>query len=636
MKSAKTITVVGGGLAGLAATMKLVEKGNKVNLVSVVPVKRSHSVCAQGGINSKSHNMGEGDSVEAHAYDTIKGGDFLGDQPPIFEMCYNAPHIIMTLEKIGVPFNRTPMGTLDRRRFGGTLYLRTTFTGASTGQQLLYALDEQVRRAEVKGLVQKFENHEFMRLVTNEDGVACGIVMMDIHTLDLMVLKSDAVIFATGGNGVMFKKSTNSMHNTGGAVGRLFVQSGVQVANPEFIQVHPTAIPGMDKCRLISESVRGEGGRAWVYGNSQRQIQHPDTGETVVCGRTGEKWYFLEELYPGYGNLVSRDVASRAILTVTEAGMGVDGKDQVYLDVTHLDASTRHKLEAVLDIYRKFTGEDPNTVPMRIFPAVHYSMGGVWVDWPAQDDSDRAARYRQMTNIPGAFAAGECEFQYHGANRLGANSLLSCIYGGLVAGSEVDAYIHSLPEGFAHSDTGMYEEAQAKELAFKQDLFSRNGSENIFVLHDELSKILVEKATVRRSNQGLDEAMNKLKELRERYNNISIEQKSSYVNQGYIFANQFRYMLEYAISLIKGARLRDESRGAHSKEGFPERDDENWLKTTIATYSKEGEPVITYNDVDTRHFTPVLRDYRKAVKHTPEAKNVPNNVGIATSRDYAR
>ncbi len=635
MTKKRTVTVVGGGLAGLSATMKFAELGYKVNLVSVVPVKRSHSVCAQGGINSVSDMMGEDDSPELHAYDTIKGGDFLADQPPVYEMCYNAPYILKMLDHIGVPFNRTPSGHLDRRRFGGTLYNRTAFSGASTGQQLLYSLDEQVRRAEVKGLVQKYETHEFMRLVTNQDGAACGIVMMDIFTLDLMVLKSDAVVFATGGNGILFGKSTNSMHNTGAAAARLYVQSGALLGNPEFIQVHPTAIPGRDKYRLMSESARGEGGRVWTWGNASKKIKNPADGQLIQCGMTGEKWYFLEAFYPGYGNLVARDVASRAILTVTEAGLGIDGKDQVYLDVTHLDEKTQDKLGAILEIYEKYTGEDPRKVPMRIFPAVHYTMGGLWIDWPAFGE-DRTARYRHMTNIKGVFAAGECEFQYHGANRLGANSLLACIFGGLTTGAECDAYMQTLPADFTQSELGSYEEAQAKELAFKQELFSRQGDENVHVLHDELSKILIDKVTVRRSNAGLQEALDKIYQIRDRYKNITLGDKGNYVNQTYIFANQFRYMLENAIALTTAALKRDESRGAHSKEGFGERDDENWLKTTVVRYQKDGEPLITYNSVDTRYFKPVKRDYTKAVKKQVEMENPPSFVPIVTSRDYAR
>ncbi|MCH9811511.1 succinate dehydrogenase (quinone) flavoprotein subunit, partial [bacterium] len=509
MDKKKKVIVVGGGLAGLSATMKLAELGCDVDLISLTNVKRSHSVCAQGGINVAINLMGEMDSPDIHTYDTIKGGDFLGDQPPVLEMCYNGPALIRMFDRLGVPFNRRADGHLDFRRFGGTLYKRTAFAGASTGQQLLYALDEQVRRYEVSGQVTKYEHHEYMRSVIDSNGITRGIVMMDLRTSNMSALEGDAVLLATGGNGVIFKYSTNSTICTGAANGRAFCQ-GVKIANPEFIQIHPTAIPGDDKLRLMSESARGEGGRIWVYGDSTKTIEGPD-GSAVVCGKTGEPWYFLEELFPAFGNLVPRDVAARYIIKVVEeAGLGVDGKKQVFLDLTELDEKTLHKLESILEIYQKFTGDDPRKVPMKIFPAVHYSMGGMWVDWPATGDADRFERYRQMTNIKGLFAAGECEFQYHGANRLGANSLLSCVYGGMVAANEMFFFIDDVAHKNPVEEKDIFEEAVAHEMAHKQDLLERAGGENVYKLHDELASIMVSNVTVVRSNAGLKDAIAKI------------------------------------------------------------------------------------------------------------------------------
>jgi len=621
----KEVIVVGGGLAGLSAALKLCENGCHVKIVSVTRVKRSHSVCAQGGINAAINSMGENDSPLIHAYDTIRGGDFLANQPPVLEMCLCGPAIIRMMDRFGCTFNRTPEGNLDFRRFGGTLYNRTAFCGASTGQQLLYALDEQVRRYEAKGQVQKFENHEFMRLVRDGEGLTRGIVFMDLFNLKLDVMKADAVVVATGGPGLIFKKSTNSTFCTGAANGRLFMQ-GMKYANGEFIQVHPTAIPGEDKLRLMSESARGEGGRIWVYGDSSKQIETPE-GKTIPCGTTGEPWYFLEELYPAYGNLLPRDIASREILRICELGLGVDGKMQVYLDISHLNEEKLRKLKSIIEIYEKFTGEDPRKVPMKIFPAVHYSMGGAWVDWPAADDPDRWQRYRQMTNLPGCFNVGESDYQYHGANRLGANSLLSCIFGGLIVGEEVPRYLTNLKSTYHNVSSTVYEHAVREESLFKKELMSRDGGQNVFILHDELSEWLVNNVTVKRNNADLKRTFHKIQEIRERYKKISLDDRSQFANQTYAFANQFASMLEVALVITKSALERNESRGAHFKSDTPKRDDEHWLKTTIAEYAP-NEPNISYESIDLCYLDPLPRVYTHAQKVIPTLKNVPANIKL--------
>ena len=623
----KEVIVVGGGLAGLAAAMRLAENGCYVKIISVTQVKRSHSVCAQGGINAAVNIKGEDDSPLIHTYDTIKGGDFLGQQPPILEMCLSGPLVIEMMDRFGCTFNRTPEGNIDFRRFGGTLYNRTAFCGASTGQQLLYSLDEQVRRYEVEGQIEKFEHHEFLRLIQDEGGVARGIVMMDLFNLKLDILKADAVIIASGGPGLIFKKSTNSTFCTGAANGRLYMQ-GMHYGNGEFIQIHPTAIPASDKLRLMSESIRGEGGRVWVYGDSSKSIEAPD-GTMLPCGETGKPWYFLEELYPAFGNLVPRDIGARKILRVIELGLGVDGREEVYLDVTHLPEKVLHKLESVLHIYQRFTGEDPRKVPMRIAPAVHYSMGGAWVDWPAADAPDRMERFRQMSNLKGCFVAGEAEYQYHGANRLGANSLLSCIFGGLVCGVEVPRYLETLSKSYDEIGEAPFKEAIKNEESFKHDLINRSGKENIHNLHEELSWHMVQHVTVKRNNKDLAATLSKIKEIRDRYKNISLDDKGSVLNQTYVFANQFNSMLELAMIITKGALLRDEFRGSHFKPEFPERDDKNWMKSTIASYDpKSDEPNITYEPVDTPYLKPIQRDYTKAKRIKPNLENIPKNIQL--------
>jgi succinate dehydrogenase / fumarate reductase flavoprotein subunit len=621
----REVIVVGGGLAGLATTLKLAEQGCKVTLLSVTKVKRSHSVCAQGGINAALNLKNQGDSPYIHFIETVKGGDFLADQPPVLEMCLCAPSIIRMMDRFGCPFNRTADGSLDVRGFGGTLYQRTVFCGASTGQQLLYTLDEQVRRYEAEGLVIKLEHHEFLRIIQDEAGIARGVVLLDYLDLSLRAVKADAVVIATGGLGILYRRSTNSTFCTGAANGRLFMQ-GMHYGNGEFIQIHPTAIPGPDKYRLISESARGEGGRVWVYGDSSKQIETPD-GRMIPCGETGQPWYFLEELYPAYGNLVARDIAAREILKVCMMGLGINAGLQVYLDVSHLPPATQKKLAAVLDIYEKYTGEDPRKFPMRVFPGVHYSMGGAWVDWPASNAPDRDRRYRQMTNLPGVFAAGECEFEYHGANRLGANALLSCIFSGLTAGVEVPRYLDRLPSSYHEVPSIVFDQALSLEEAYKRDLFSRDGKENSFHLHDEMGMWLIQNVTVSRNNHDLQLTMDKLKELRERFKSITIHDRSTRWNQAFIHALQFRPMLELAMAITKSALLRNESRGAHYKPEFPERNDAEWLKTTVALYA-HGEPEISYLPVDLAYLKPYKRDYTKVEETKPKLENLPDHVSL--------
>jgi succinate dehydrogenase / fumarate reductase, flavoprotein subunit len=590
--AAPRIIVIGGGLAGLAAVIKIAEAGGTVDLFSIVPVKRSHSVCAQGGINAAKDLKGEGDSTDKHFDDTIYGGDFLANQTPVKAMCEAAPGIIDLLDRMGVPFNRTPEGLLDFRRFGGTLYQRTAFAGATTGQQLLYALDEQVRRHESDGKVRKFEGWEFLSAVLDSKGVARGITALDLRTMELRSFPADAIILATGGNGAIFGKSTNSVVCTGSADSAIF-QQGAYYANGEFIQVHPTCIPGEDKLRLMSESARGEGGRVWVPRNAgeKRPIkQIPDA----------DRWYFLEEWYPKYGNLVPRDVATRAIHKVVyEYGLGIDGQPMVYLDLTHIDRATlNRKLEGILEIYEKFVGDDPRDVPMKIFPGMHYTMGGLWVD------------FNQMTNIPGIFAAGECEYQYHGANRLGANSLVSCIFGGFISGPNALKYAKNLP---AQEGDGGHAAEIARQAEINAKLLKNEGTENPFKLWRELGSTMTEHATVIRYNKGLKLADDKIVELLERFKKVNLSDRSQWANTSFAFARQLKNMLELSRTITLGALLRDESRGAHYKPDFPDRNDEKFLKTTKASFTGAQEgPKFEYEEVDTQFIKPRPRSYTAA------------------------
>lgn len=583
--TSQRIIVVGGGLAGLMTTIKIAETGTPVDLFSLVPVKRSHSVCAQGGINGAVNTKGEGDSPWEHFDDTVYGGDFLANQRQVLGMCEAAPAVIHLLDRMGVMFNRTPEGLLDFRRFGGTKHHRTAFAGASTGQQLVYALDEQVRRYEVEGLVQKYEGWEFLEAVLDDEGVCRGIVSQDLRSMEVHTFKADAVVMCTGGIGLIFGKSTNSMINTGSAASALY-QEGVYYANGEMIQVHPTAIPGDDKLRLVSESVRGEGGRVWTY-------------------KDGKPWYFLEEKYPEYGNLVPRDIATREIFHVcVDMGLGINGENMVYLDVSHIPADILNvKLGSVLDIYEKFVGDDPRKVPMRLFPGMHYSMGGLWVD------------INQMTNIPGLFAAGEAEFQYHGANRLGANSLLSCIYGGMVAGPNAVRYAKGLKRSVESLSESIFSQYQNKHEQKFESILRMEGTENPYQIHRELGKWMTDNVTVVRYNDRLQKTNEKIMELKDRWKHIGVADKSRWENQMAPFTRQLWNMLELAQVITTGALMRNESRGAHYKPEFPDRDDENFLKTTKARYTPDG-PMIDYEDVDVSLIKPRLRNYAVSKEET--------------------
>jgi len=583
------IVIIGGGLAGLSAAIKIAEMGGHVELFSIVPVKRSHSVCAQGGINAAKNLKGEGDSTWQHFDDTVYGGDFLANQPLVKAMCDAAPAIIDLLDRMGVTFNRTPEGLLDFRRFGGTLYNRTAFAGATTGQQLLYALDEQVRRYESEGKVTKYEHWEFLSGVLDGNRVCRGICAMDLRSMEVRVFPADAIIIATGGIGAIFGKSTNSVVCTGSAQSALY-QQGCYYANGEFIQVHPTSIPGEDKLRLMSESARGEGGRVWVpkkAGDNRDPKSIPES----------ERWYFLEDWYPKYGNLVPRDVATRAIHKVVyEHQLGIDGKPMVYLDLTHIDRKVLdRKLEGILEIYQKFVGDDPRDTPMKIFPGMHYTMGGLWVD------------FTQATNIPGIYAAGECEYQYHGANRLGANSLVSCIFGGFIAGPAAMQYARNQK---SLATNGYFDAERKRQEELNARMMRSEGKENPFLLWRELGELMTRNCTVIRYNKNLQAADAKLCELLERFQTINLSDRSQWANTTIVFARQLYNMLQLARVIAQGAALRDESRGAHYKPDFPDRDDKNWLKTTKAYFAADAdEPRFEFEPVDISLIPPRPRKY---------------------------
>ena len=630
--SERRVMVVGGGLAGLAASMKLAELEVDVDLMSLTPVKRSHSACAQGGINSVNDLTRQlGDSQWKHFDDTVYGGDFLQHQPPVKELAYWAPQIIDLMDRLGVTFNRTPEGFRDQRRFGGTLYRRTAFAGATTGQQLLYALDEQVRRWEVSGRITKYESWDFLGPILDQGGRCRGCVAQDMLSMEIRALPADAVILASGGCGALFGRSTNSVACTGSAVSRAF-QAGVRYANAEFVQVHPTAIPGADKLRLISESARGEGGRVWVPRRPQDPRRPSDVPED-------QRYYFLEDRYPEYGNLVPRDIATREIFNVcVKEGLSVEADRMcVYLDVSHLPRELLdRKLAGILEIYEKFQGIDPRDTAMKIFPAVHYSMGGLWCDYDrtAEGGLGAGSPRNQQTNVPGIFAIGECDYQFHGANRLGANSLVACIFSGLTVAPGVVGYVNNLPRGpAAEQPSAVHDRARDEHRAHYKTLLGRaDGGANPYRVHAELGKLMTAAATVVRHNDELEKAYGQVCRLQQQARNCSLSDTGNWANQNVVFARALEDMFPLAKTILKGALARDECRGAHYKpefampdvdapnpaerrrqaEAWCERFDRNnrkWLKSTVATLSADGEPQLSYEEVDTSLIPPRPRLY---------------------------
>jgi succinate dehydrogenase / fumarate reductase flavoprotein subunit len=427
--------------------------------------------------------------------------------------------------------------------------------------------------------------------------------------MSIRSVPADAVVMATGGNGLIFGKSTNSVMCTGGAASRCY-QLGAWYANGEFIQVHPTSIPGSDKLRLMSESARGEGGRVWVprrKGDNRDPRQIPDA----------ERYYFLEERYPKYGNIVPRDIATREIFEIcVKDGLGVGGGNMVFLDLTHLGRDyLERKLGGIIEIYRKFVGDDPAEVPMKIFPGVHYSMGGLWTTYSAKPDGKGmiyGAPNSMMTSIDGLFAFGEVNYQYHGANRLGANALLSCIFDGLFCGAGVANYARDRKNPAESTEASVFANSEKLEQDKQQRLIDSKGTENPYAIAKEMGDEMTAASTVVKSAERLMQARVKLAELRERFKRISLSDTGLWTNQNLSFARATGDMLILAEAMIEGGLERKESRGSHFRTDYQQRDDANFMKTTVAKYDPESSrPSISFEAFDQPLVQPRARTYGK-------------------------
>ncbi len=562
------VIVIGTGISGLMSAVMLAQSGASVTMLSYYETIRSASCMAQGGINAA--ELRENDSPSKHFAETIYGGGCLADQQAVMDMCKFAPNIISMYDRIGVAFNRNTDGFADTRFFGGTKYPRTHYADTMTGLQLLSALDGQVRRYEEKGLIKRLSGRDFVSALIDSDGRCYGCIVQDTITMKLESYTGAALVMATGGYASLYGWATTAVLSNGAAAGQLMKQ-GISVANPEFVQFHPTAMAEGDKPRLISESARGEGGRLWVP-------------------RDGKPWYFLEEMYPELGNLVTRDLASQAIYKVVmEMKLGIDGKRQVYLDITNLpDKVKEEKLSNVIDLYHKFSGDDPRYVPMKVFPAPHYSMGGIYVD------------SKHRTDITGIYACGECDHMYHGANRLGGNSLLSASYSGYISSKTI---LEDYEAGLLNQSEYSSNESQILKTVSKWEdeingYLKRTGNESAGNISNELGEILTMSAGVVRCNAQLKEALIKIEEIKERWHKITVQDSSTWANLSVISIRKLHSCIIMAEAIIAGALARNESRGSHFKPEFADRDDSNWLKITIAKYT-DNKIALKYKPVDT-------------------------------------
>ncbi|CAI8309076.1 MAG: Fumarate reductase flavoprotein subunit [Rhodothermaeota bacterium MED-G12] len=554
------VIIVGTGLAGGAAAASMAEMGYKVKSFCIQDsARRAHSIAAQGGINAAKNYPNDGDSVWRLFYDTIKGGDYRSREANVYRLAEVSNSIIDQAVAQGVPFAREYSGLLANRSFGGAQVSRTFYARGQTGQQLLLGAYQAMMRQVELGGIEYYTRHEMLEVVII-DGKARGIITRDLVTGEICRHEADAVILATGGYGNVFYLSTNAKNSNVTAAWRAH-KKGALFANPSFVQVHPTCIPVsgdyQSKLTLMSESLRNDG-RVWVS-RKKGDDRHPnDIPED-------ERFYYLEEKYPSFGNLVPRDVASRNAKVVCDQGLGA-GKTglAVYLDFR--DAIARDGKDVIaakygnlFDMYANIAGEDPYSQPMRIFPAVHYTMGGLWVD------------YNLMTNIPGLFAAGEANFSDHGANRLGASALMQGLSDGyFVLPSTIGNYLADVQPGTRYGTDHEAFETAAKQAQDSIDrLLNINGKRTIIDFYRTLGRIVWDKIGISRTKEGLEEAIADIRSLRDEFwTNVYVPGEKNNYNKYLEFAGRVADFFELAELMAMDALDRDESCGCHLREEF--------------------------------------------------------------------
>ncbi len=551
------VIIIGGGLAGMRAAVEAADAGLNVAVVSKVHPVRSHSVAAQGGINA---TLKSTDSWEDHTFDTVKGSDYLGDQDAIEVLCREAPENIMELERMGAIFSRDDQGRIAQRPFGGAGYARTCYLADRTGHGILHVMFEQLQKHSVY-----IYNEWFVVDIIVRDNVVRGVIALELLTGKLHRLHSRAVVVATGGYGRVFKTTTNALSSTGDGMA-LALRTGAPLMDMEFVQFHPTTLRRTGI--LMTEGARGEGG--------------------YLINSEGER--FMKRYAPEKLELASRDVVSRAEQREIDEGRGVDGC--VLLDLRHLGAEKiNERLPQIRDLAINFEGVDPVEEPVPIRPGAHYSMGGIMTDVDGK------------TPVEGLFAAGECAcVSVHGANRLGGNSLLETIVFGRRAGRAVVDFCRSskLPE--------FPDDALANAAREVADILNREDGEPYYLILDDVREVMQAHCGVFRSREGLEEGLEKVRKLRERYRSVYLTDRGDSFNTELQTVLELGHILELAEVILLGALNREESRGAHYRVDFTERNDKDWLKHTLV-YRDEGGYRIDYKDVTITRFEPKERKY---------------------------
>jgi len=582
------IIVVGSGLAGASAAASLAELGYKVKCFCFQDSpRRAHSIAAQGGINAAKNYQNDGDSVYRLFYDTIKGGDFRAREANVYRLAQVSVNIIDQCVAQGVPFAREYGGLLDNRSFGGAQVSRTFYARGQTGQQLLLGAYQALSRQIGLGNVQMFPRTEMLELVVI-DGHAKGIVVRNLVTGEISSHAGDAVVLATGGYGNVFFLSTNAKGCNVTATWRAY-KKGAFFANPCYTQIHPTCIPvsgeHQSKLTLMSESLRNDG-RVWVPKRKE------DCGKPPASIPEGDRDYYLERKYPSFGNLAPRDISSRAAKEVCDEGRGVGpGALGVYLDFADAikrlgEDKIRERYGNLFDMYEKITGENAYRVPMRIYPAVHYTMGGTWVD------------YNLMSSVPGLFVVGEANFSDHGANRLGASALMQGLADGyFVLPYTIGNYFATAKQAKPSASHPEFKQAEEALHALTNKLLSIKGKRTVTSFHRELGKLLWEKCGMARNEAGLQEALKRIPALREEFwKNVNVTGENGELNQNLEYAGRVADFMEFAELLCLDALERRESCGGHFRtefqtpDGEAQRDDEHFAYAAAWEYQGPGKP----------------------------------------------